>query len=310
MIIEIAGINFAVQVPEDALIGQPEPAYEPFTTDQIRGPRPVCIDFIVHVGGLPAAAGMQTVLATEDSWTLYRDRDTFLLSLNPPALQGAVVWTAVFDASMSRVELYCGDRMATRTERGTVLSSPLAYPLDQLLVMGALSKHCGAVVHCAAVTLGGCGLMFPGRSGAGKSTLSRQLPEKDGLRVLSDDRAVIRRIGGAFHVFGTPWPGEEQKARNESGPLRAVMFIRHGETNRLEPLRSRDALQRLLPVVSVPWYDPETMDGTLGACGRMISETPCYDFYFRPGTDVAGFLRSFLQEHDKQQSEGPSAAGD
>ena len=89
-----------------------------------------------------------------------------------------------------------------------IVSNPVHYPLDQLLLMYTLAQREGALLHAAGVDIQGQGFIFPGKSGAGKSTLSRQLVVQKELEVLSDDRIVIRKIDGVFQAFGTPWPGD------------------------------------------------------------------------------------------------------
>ena len=98
----------------------------------------------------------------------------------------------------------------------------------------------------------GRGYFFPGKSGAGKSTLSRLLLGRDNIGMLSDDRVVARKIKGRFEVFGTPWAGDAEIAENKNVPLSGIFFIHHAEENMIKEIKPREAIERLMPVTSIP----------------------------------------------------------
>jgi len=111
------------------------------------------------------------------------------------------------------------------------------------------------------------------------------------MRVLSDDRVVIRRIGDGFRAYGTPWPGELGITLNESAPLSAVVFIAHDEANAVVPLAGREALERLLPVTSVPWYDAEVFPHILETLEELAAEVPAFELRYTPGPAVVPLIR-------------------
>jgi len=130
------------------------------------------------------------------------------------------LWIADIAPSFESVEVTCGDAWAEARDEAGRISCPLQYPLDQVLLMYALSRCRGILVHAAGASADGKGLLFPGISGAGKSTISALLRAGDGVHLLSDDRIVVRGNGsGGFDLGGTPWPGDAGVAENDSVPL-------------------------------------------------------------------------------------------
>lgn len=172
---------------------------------------------------------------------------------------------------------------------------PVRYPLDQILLMNHLAQGSGLIVHSAGLALEGMGMVFAGVSGAGKSTLTgifaREAPEAE---LLSDDRIIVRQIDGRWHAYGTPWPGEAGVASNSRAGLGALFFLAKGPAHRLEPLSPAQALKRLLPVVSCPWYDSERLTGVLDTCERLVGQVPCFELRFKPGPGVVALLRDFV----------------
>ena len=125
-------------------------------------------------------------------------------------------------------------------------------------------------------------VVFAVPSGAGKSTLVNLIDPRDGRRRLSDDRMVLHLAAGAARAFGTPWPGEAEVAASEGGPLRALCLLRHADRTLLKRLRPAAALARLLPVISVAWYEPALMHRTLDLVDRLLRQVPTFELAFRP----------------------------
>ena len=173
--------------------------------------------------------------------------------------------------------------------KARMLMNPFSYPLDQFLLVYVLAEREGALFHACSVDLDGKGYILPGRSGAGKSTISG-IFESKGYSVLSDDRVVVRKIGDAFRVFGTPWTGDAGIAENRALPLDGMLFVVHGEENRLVKISAKEAFERLIPVTSILWYDEKVLPSMLSFCEDLAMNMPAYDLYFRPEEDVVRLL--------------------
>jgi hypothetical protein len=185
----------------------------------------------------------------------------------------------------------------TTTHGAVSIANPVRYPLDQILLMHTLANREGAIVHAAGLELDGIGLLFPGESGAGKSTLTRLVHGRPRVRLLSDDRIVVRHGRRGFRAYGTPWPGDALVAENTNMGLDALLFIRHGRQNRARALDGSEALRRLLPVVAVPWYDRESAEHLLAFCDSLCTAIPAYEFDAVESEDAALFLEDFCAAH-------------
>lgn len=293
-ILEIADVSFTTRYPDFLSLHEFPLAYQPFLKrgDDVTGGN--AIDIVLTVNDMPDTSRMTRIFDTEESWTMFLDDGEYFMSLSPPWIDKRVVWLAHFDRSFRKARIYCGDMLLRKSDDGvTKLLNPFAYPFDQVFLMYVLSRLGGALFHASGIVLRGKGYLFAGKSGAGKSTLTAQFVSKPSNELLSDDRIVVRKSGDAFRAFGTPWHGQAAVVLNRSVPLAGIFFISHGRDNRIRPLDRKEALAKLLPVTSIPWYDHVVMPDILGFCDDLISHIPAFELHFRPDGDVAHLLEEF-----------------
>lgn len=85
-------------------------------------------------------------------------------------------------------------------------------------------------------------------------------------------------------------------ARNEHAPLNALCFLTQAADTRLRDLTPAEALQRLLPIATLPWFDANGIGRALDACAELIANVPCYELLFAPcRTSVERALRGLAR---------------
>lgn len=178
-------------------------------------------------------------------------------------------WVAEFHLPVREVDVYFGPGQLTASGE---LMSPLSYPLDQLLLMYLLAEAGGVLLHAAGGLKTG-GVVFAGPSGAGKTTMTRRLLE-EGCEMFSDDRIIVRPWADGISLFGTPWPGDAKVAANRCAPLTRIHILRKSNEDREEPLTSAEALAKILPCCSLPWFDPPVLEQSLEGLNRILRDVP------------------------------------
>lgn len=251
----------------------------------------VNVDIQVRCGEVPSTSNLQQVFA-DHSWALYRDTDSYQLEFRS-RLPGQPLWAARFGEDAQEIAVFASSQMVQETERGPRILSPLCYPLDQLLWVYALARRGGLLLHAAGATLGNAAFLFPGPGGAGKTTLSRLLDRRQGFLVLSDDRTAVRCDDGSYSAYGTPWPGEARMARNSGAPLKAMMFLVQSKCSGITPLSPEQAMRKLIPVVSLPWYNKRVIEPMLDQCEHLVSTVPAFDLQFAPEVEVVDLLHEY-----------------
>ncbi len=294
MKMEIAGITFSVTGRERMTLDGPPAEYLPFLRESRSSDRAADMEISLELNNLPDTTAMTKIFDTAQSWSMFRDEEDYFVELTAPPPDSRPVWLARIDQDFKKASVFCGDTLIRRESGATLVSNPVLYPLDQILFIYIMSRSDGALLHASGVGIGSKGYIFPGRSGAGKSTISGQFALADTSRLLSDDRVAARKTAGGFRVFGTPWAGEAKIASDSSLPLGGIFFLRHAHSNRVREMKPAEAMESLIPVASVPWYDVPAMSRILSLCEDLVNHVPAYELHFRPDREVVDFLENFI----------------
>lgn len=292
---EIGGVTFTLHPPPSVVLQDCAPSYRHFIDSRYPGSGSLFLHIDLVLNSVPDTTRMDLVFDTGQSWSLFEKEGEYFFALRSSEDTSLPVWVARYKKESGTLTVYCGDALITEQGGRIYLANPFSYPLDQLLLMYALASCEGVLVHASGIVLHGRAYIFPGRSGAGKTTLSRQFLHSAGAEIMSDDRVVVRKISGSYQVYGTPWAGEAGIARNMHAPLGGIFFIRHSSENNVRDLLPADALKRLMPVVSIPWYDEDPMSGIFSTLESMVSTVPSYELSFTPDDRFTAFFEAFVQ---------------
>jgi hypothetical protein len=170
-------------------------------------------------------------------------------------------------------------------------SNPLEYPLDELMLLNMLARGRGVEVHaCGVADADGNGSLFLGQSGAGKTTTARIWDQVPGITILSDDRIILRNVGGTIWMYGTPWHREGRLSHPGQVPLRQIYFLRHGSANVLVLQSSSDAMTRMFACSSPLFHSADALDFTLSLLNEITARIPAYELRFFPDRRVLDLL--------------------
>jgi hypothetical protein len=169
---------------------------------------------------------------------------------------------------------------------------PLEYPLDELAMMHRLALGEGLEVHALGLAdEDGSGYLFLGHSGAGKSTTAQLWKQQRGVRLLSDDRIILRRQGTGFVMYGTPWHGDAGVASPESAPLSEIFLLEQAPANELVPTPQPVAAAELFARAFVPHYLESGLQFSLDFVDQVTSAVRYSILRFTPTLDAVEVIR-------------------
>ncbi len=221
-------------------------------------------------------------------WQLYKNADHYLFRLATPFSNWMPYRIARFNSDFSFGEMLCERRYFPEGKP----IYPLEYPLDELLFMNLLSRGRGAEVHaCGLSDVSGEGYLFIGQSGAGKSTTARLWMANPGVKILTDERVMLRRSGQQIMMHGTPWHGDAGISSPDKAVLNKVFFLRHWHENQIIPLGQTEAAARFFACSFPPFYSSEGLDCVLGFFAQTMQRVPAYELRFVPDSSAVEFVR-------------------
>lgn len=217
-------------------------------------------------------------------WRLSKSGEDNILQLGPPPKRGLPKNVVVFNSEYSAGKMY----------QKSVFELFRRF-IDQFLFINLLSRREGFLLHAAGAVWKGKGLCFIGRPGAGKSTLLKLFSERVERKcLLNDDRLALRRFGGGWRVFGTPWHGEFPVACPDGADLGTLFFIRHADHNYLRRLSAGETCRHLMVHGFIPLWDGAAMRDVLDSFQDLTSNIPAFELGFVPDESAIDFIISAL----------------
>ena len=242
---------------------------------------------------LPEGSG-RLIFDAGGPWRLLQSGSEFLFTFRSSLGDPSPYKTARFNPTFTAGDVRLSRRHFDHRSSEAVYA--LEYPLDELLMIHLLSQGRGVEIHgCGLLDAAGRAYLFAGQSGAGKSTMARLWIKQPGVRLLSDERVVLRTDRDRIMVHGTPWHGEAGLAAPLAGELAAVFFLHHATAHRLVPADGARAAAQLLACSFLPFHTAGPIDRTVTAVERVTRDAPCYDLWFAPDHSVIDALAGHMR---------------
>lgn len=186
----------------------------------------------------------------------------------------------IIDDCFSRGRLQISEAAVSRMAYSPPL---LGYPLDELLIVHRLTQASAVELHgVGIVDAESANNLFVGHSGAGKSTTAWLWAELRDVKILSDDRIIVREDSNRISMYGTPWHGDGCFALPDHAPLHRIFILEHGHGNAITRLSKSQAVAELFARSFVPFHRHEYVDSALSFLEQVADSVPCYGYAFEP----------------------------
>jgi hypothetical protein len=218
-------------------------------------------------------------------WDIHRSSKKVILRIFHPEFHSpSIIKLGIFQPDFKSGDIYA---LANKLQNGF----PLNHPLGQILIISLLSRGKGILIHSCGIGNNGEGMLFVGNSGAGKSTIASLGTKHKEVKVLNDDRIIIRKLNGRFCIYGTPWHGDVKAYSPERTPLAKIFFLKHAKNNIIRKITPIEAMSRLIACSFPTYWDKRGMEFTLRFCDELAQKVPCYELGFVPDKSIIDFLR-------------------
>lgn len=133
------------------------------------------------------------------------------------------------------------------------------------------------LIHAASVRVDEDAYLFIGPSGAGKTTHARLWKKYfgDRLKVINDDKPIIKITDEEILVCASPWSGKERWINNIIAPLKSVIWINQADENKISKIPNEYAWDLLMNQVYRS-HDADNTQRTLKLLDRVINTASFY----------------------------------
>lgn len=198
----------------------------------------------------------------------------------------AEVWLEDREWRMERGDFRARWNPAQR--RGEVFQSANPYSIDPVLRIVhtlMLAPEGGFLVHASSAVRNGKAFLFSGVSGAGKTTIARLAPLDATL--LTDEASYVRKVGGRYFAYGTPFAGEfGEPGKNISAPIAALYLLGKASENRIKEMEPALAVQRLLRNILFFANQAEMVRQVFESACAFVAAVPVLQLSFFPDQRV------------------------
>ncbi len=246
------------------------------------------------VKNLPVSQGARDLFVTthfqdgNENWRWKRSGKHFIYTTPVNGKEQYAVVNQAFDKAVVYVLPKTGGRFAWNV-------GDIIYDFLQILLINYLAHRDGVFVHGIGLKdTDGSGLLFAGKSGAGKSTTARLWHAHSRATILNDDRIIVRKRGGRFIIYGTPWHGDFSDylaSAMEPAPLKRLFFIYHARKHVNTPMATAQAFCELYPCLFPSFWDKRGLERTAAFCHDLLRHVSVQRLGFRKDRSVIPFVR-------------------
>jgi hypothetical protein len=262
------------------------PGLEPFRVEIGASDIDIQVEWVANL----SPTHWRTLFDSGTTWRLCEQAKGFQFDFGDPIAAGRPYKRLLVDQHFHRAIL---QMRASYFSEIPFAVGPLGYPLDELLIMHRLTQERAIELHGVGIVgPDGATNLFIGHSGAGKSTTARLWTSLHEVKILSDDRIIVRedkvskdkvREGtNEIFMYGTPWHGEAHFALPDRAPLQRIFVLEHGHGNVLMRLTRSQTVAELFARAFVPFHRHEYVDSALSFLERVADSVPCYRYAFEP----------------------------
>lgn len=245
---------------------------------------------VSHLSPLPAD---ELIYDPKQVWRMFKGRDgcETLVDIDYGSRWKARPPRARLEVNNTWERALLLERMAARNQQ---FSTILPLGPSELMIRTRIIFSDGLVFHACGLDDNGRGLLMAGRAGAGKSTQGLLWAREDGVVALSDDRVAVRLNTGGVTIYGTPWGGTANIARNHQVPLSAILLLEKARKNELVPLSPAESVPLLAARAFLPYWNSELLARSFDVLDRLLAQIPVYRLRCCPAPAVIPLVRSVL----------------
>ena len=203
------------------------------------------------------------------------------------------------DKNIELLVTEAADREAARVHQGLVLNryanklgiSPILRVLD---LPYEILRHGGVFLHASFIEWRGKAILFTAPKQTGKSTQAALWEKYKGAEIINGDRSLLRKAGGRWQAFGSPYCGTSHICKNKAVPIAAIVILGQAKENHLRKAATMEALRALLDGCSYDTWDKEQVIRMMDIANDLIKNLTFWKLDCLPDKSAVELLETIL----------------
>lgn len=164
--------------------------------------------------------------------------------------------------------------------------------------------HSSLILHCAYVVYQGKAILFSAPSGIGKSTQAELWERYRGGTTVNGDRALLRKINGAWTACAWPVCGSSEICKLGDFPIRSVVMLKQGKINDIKRLSPIQAFTQLYAQVTINQWNRTFVQHAMELIEDLIGQVPVYQLTCNMTENAVSCLEHALFSEPNPVKEG------
>lgn len=154
------------------------------------------------------------------------------------------------------------------------------------------------VLHSSFIKYQENGLLFFAPSGTGKSTQADLWRQYAGAEIINGDRSLIRYECAKWTAYGLPFSGTSDYCKNDSAPIKGIIYLTQASENKLENLSPATAIRKLYSEITVNSWNTKFIEKIFSLLEILVKDVPIYSFACTKSKTAVTYLKNQLFDND------------
>lgn len=170
--------------------------------------------------------------------------------------------------------------------------------LNHLSLENIFLENNAFVLHSSFIKYQGNGLLFFAPSGTGKSTQADLWRQYAGAEIINGDRSLIRYESAKWTAYGLPFSGTSDYCKNDSAPIKGIIYLSQASENKLENLSPATAIRKLYSEITVNSWNAKFIEKIFSLLEILVKDIPVYSFACKKSETAVTYLKSQLFDNN------------
>lgn len=187
-----------------------------------------------------------------------------------------------------------GDHIRAYLDLSLLSGISPAYFLSRVKAAELLPEKGAFILHASYIVHEGRAILFTAPSETGKSTQAHLWAQERGANIVNEDRVLLRCHHGVWQAHGCWATGTAGVTDNISAPVRAVVLLGQGKSNRVYVPGAVDTFRRLVPQCSFDNTDTMGRTNIIDLVTRLMRDVTILGYDCLPDASAVAELEKYL----------------